>query len=199
MIRHQETTADTLANRLPAPRGGSRRESQGGTDPVSIEVNNRLFFRFFQAANTLQGMGALKLGISNQQWAILGALSRPQVAAAGMSVGELSRYLLISRQNLSGVLARLERDGYTQRVVGSEDRRFRKVRLTPRGEELWAGLAEPIGKFYDDALTGLSFDDRLALLHYVGVMQVNMAQAVKNEGCGVMEHCLPKSRKGDLE
>ncbi len=126
-------------------------------------------------------MGALKLGISNQQWAVLGALSRTQVAAVGMSVGELSRYLLVSRQNLSSVLVRLERDGYTQRLAGTEDRRSRKVRLTPRGEELWAGLAEPIGMFYENALTGLSFDDRLALLHYISVLQANMAKGVMRQ------------------
>ena len=72
---------------------------------ASIEINNRLFFRFFQAANTLHTKGTQALdefGVTTQQWSVLGALSRPQ-ATGGMSVGELSRYLLVSRQNLSGL------------------------------------------------------------------------------------------------
>jgi DNA-binding MarR family transcriptional regulator len=74
----------------------------------------------------------------------------------------LSRYLLVSRQNLSGLLTRLEREGHVERVIGEDDRRSRKVRLTANGEALWTQLAEPIHAFYDQALQGLSFDDRRA-------------------------------------
>lgn len=145
---------------------------------ASIEINNRLFFRFFQAANTLHTKGTQALdefGVTTQQWSVLGALSRPQ-AEGGMSVNELSRYLLVSRQNLSGLLTRLEREGYVERVTGEEDRRSRKVRLTPQGETLWSALAKPIHNFYDQALHGLSFDDRLAFIHYISLLQKNMAK-----------------------
>lgn len=145
---------------------------------ASIEINNRLFFRFFQAANTLHTKGTQALdefGVTTQQWSVLGALSRPK-AIGGMSVGELSRYLLVSRQNLSGLLTRLERDGYVDRVTGEEDRRSRKVRLTDKGEALWTALADPIQQFYDEALKGLSFDDRLAFIHYISLLQKNMSK-----------------------
>lgn len=145
---------------------------------ASIEINNRLFFRFFQAANTLHTKGTQALdefGVTTQQWSVLGALSRPK-AEGGMSVGELSRYLLVSRQNLSGLLNRLERDGYLERVTGEEDRRSRKVRLTKKGEELWAALIDPIHHFYDEALKGMSFDDRLAFIHYISLLQKNMSK-----------------------
>lgn len=145
---------------------------------ASIEINNRLFFRFFQAANTLHTKGTQALdqfGVTTQQWSVLGALSRPQ-ATGGMSVSDLSRYLLVSRQNLSGLLSRLEGEGYLERVTGEEDRRSRKVRLTPKGEELWTALAAPIEHFYDQALHGLSFDDRLAFIHYINLLQKNMSK-----------------------
>lgn len=145
---------------------------------TDIEINNRLFFRFFQAANTLHTKGTQALeefGVTTQQWSVLGALSRPQ-AASGMSVGQLSQYLLVSRQNLSGILTRLEREGYVERVTGDEDRRSRKVRLTAQGETLWQALAEPIQQFYDHALQGLSFDDRLAFIHYISLLQKNMSK-----------------------
>jgi MarR family transcriptional regulator, organic hydroperoxide resistance regulator len=142
------------------------------------EINNRLFFRFLQAANTLHTKGTQALdeqGVTTQQWSVLGALSRPQVAA-GMSVGELSRYLLVSRQNLTGVLGRLERDGIVERTPGEEDRRSRKVRLTPKGEALWQAMADPIRTFYNQALRGFSFDDRLAFIHYISLLQRNMSR-----------------------
>ena len=142
------------------------------------EINNRLFFRFFQAANTLHTKGTQALnafGVTTQQWSVLGALSRPQ-AEQGMTVGEMSRYLLVSRQNLAGLLGRLERDGLIERATSEEDRRSRKVKLSEKGAELWGTLAAPIRTFYDEALKDFSFDDRLAFVHYISRLQRNMAK-----------------------
>ena len=142
------------------------------------EINNRLFFRFFQAANTLhtKGTQAMEaLGVTTQQWSVLGALSRPQ-ASAGMNVGELSRYLLVSRQNLTGILTRLERDGLIERATDEADRRSRKVKLSAQGETLWIPLADPIRNFFDQALKRFSFDDRLEFIHYISLLQRNMSR-----------------------
>jgi DNA-binding MarR family transcriptional regulator len=142
------------------------------------EVNNRLFFRLFQVANTLHTKGTQALeqfGVTTQQWSVLGALSRPQVTA-GMSIGDLSRFLLVSRQNLTGLLSRLERDGLIERVTSQDDRRSRKVKLSAQGQALWDKLQEPIHSFYNLALKDLSFDDRLAFIHYFTKLQTNMSR-----------------------
>lgn len=142
------------------------------------ETSNRLFFRLFQAANTLTTKSTQALdefGVTSTQWSVLGALSRPQ-AASGMTVGELTKYLLVSRQNLTGVLGRLERDGLVQRTVGTADRRERTVGLTPKGTELWGALAEPINAFYAHALRGFSHDDRVAFISAISLLQRNMAE-----------------------
>src|ERR1700733_1131054 len=85
-------------------------------------VNNRIFFRLFQLGNTLQRQAVKELGISTVQWAVLGALSRNQ-AEDGMSFAELADYLVVSRQNLDGVLKRLERDRHVLRVTDMTDKR----------------------------------------------------------------------------
>jgi MarR family transcriptional regulator, organic hydroperoxide resistance regulator len=144
---------------------------------AAYEINNRLFFRFFQAANTLHTQGTHALadfGVTTQQWSVLGALSRPQ-ADSGMSINALSQYLLVSRQNLNGLLARLERDGFVRRAADEEDRRSVRVSLTPKGKKLWISLAKPIQVFYDHALKGFSTADRLAFIQFVNNLQKNMA------------------------
>jgi MarR family transcriptional regulator, organic hydroperoxide resistance regulator len=141
------------------------------------EINNRLFFRLFQVANTLHTKGTQAIeefGVTTQQWSVLGALSRPE-AVNGMSIGDLSRFLLVSRQNLTGLLSRLERDGLVVRVTSEDDRRSRTVKLSARGEVLWEKLQEPIHSFYDKSLKDLSFDDRLAFIHYFKKLQTNMS------------------------
>ena len=142
------------------------------------EINNRLFFRLFQVANTLHTKGTQAIeefGVTTQQWSVLGALSRPQVLD-GMSIGDLSRFLLVSRQNLTGLLSRLERDGLLERATSEDDRRSRKVKLSAEGAALWNKLQDPIHNFYDAALKDLSFDDRLAFIHYFTKLQTNMSR-----------------------
>ncbi|WP_342620927.1 MarR family transcriptional regulator [Rhodoferax sp. GW822-FHT02A01] len=147
-------------------------------DHAVHEINNRLFFRLFQVANTLHTKGTQAIeefGVTTQQWSVLGALSRPQ-AEEGMSINDLSRLLLVSRQNLTGVLSRLERDGLIERATNEEDRRSRKVKLSKQGQALWLKLQDPIHQFYDKALKDLSFDDRLAFIHYFTKLQTNMSK-----------------------
>ena len=155
---------------MPSPRSDK--------DHAANEINNRLFFRLFQVANTLHTKGTQAIeafGVTTQQWSVLGALSRPQ-AANGMSINDLSRFLLMSRQNLNGLLSRLEREGLIERTTSEDDRRSRNVKLSAQGGELWLKLQDPIHAFYDQALKDLSFDDRLAFIHYFTKLQTNMSK-----------------------
>ena len=68
-------------------------------------------------------------GLTTQQWAVLGALSRKS-AEGGMSVGDLARYLMVSRQNLAGLIGRMERDGHIEINADTRDRRSRLVTVT---------------------------------------------------------------------
>lgn len=78
-------------------------------------IPNRLFFRLFQTGNILQRQVQNEMGISAVQWAVLGALSR-EGFEDGTSFNQLKEYLYVSRQNLDGVLKRMERDGHVVRV-----------------------------------------------------------------------------------
>lgn len=138
-------------------------------------VNNRIFFRLFQLGNTLQRQAVKELGISTVQWAVLGALSRPQ-AKDGMSFADLSDYLVVSRQNLDGVLKRLERDRHVLRLADSSDRRARLIKLTPQGRRLWTSLQPKIYEFYRQAMVQFRFDDSIAFVHYLNKLQADLVE-----------------------
>ncbi|MBR0967323.1 MarR family transcriptional regulator [Bradyrhizobium diazoefficiens] len=142
----------------------------GNPDRVADHLNNRIFFRLFQVANTLQKQAVKELGVTTVQWAVLGALSDPR-PTYGMSVGTLADLLVVSRQNLDGVLKRLERDGLIEKVTDPKDKRGRVVKLTPEGFSFWKELRERIFQFYDQAVAGFKFDDRVALAHYLNALQ----------------------------
>lgn len=146
-------------------------------DDSSSAVHNRLFFRLFQSANTLDRQAGKELGVSPVHWAVLGALSGRQ-AAAGMSFSDLAQHLLVSRQSLDGVLKRLERDGHAVRVADRADRRVRKVVLTAQGRRAWNKLLPRIHEFYRQALDGFKFDDKVALLHFLNRLNEGMRHVV---------------------
>ncbi|WP_380710825.1 MarR family winged helix-turn-helix transcriptional regulator [Sinirhodobacter huangdaonensis] len=111
--------------------------------------------------------------ITTQQWAVLGALTRPAFEP-GVAVGDLAAFLLVSRQNLTGVLTRLEAMDYIERTVDENDNRSRLIRLTMKGRSLWDEDMRPvISDFYDDALRGFSTEDRIHMIHYIDKMLRN--------------------------
>lgn len=154
-------------------------------------IHNRLFFRLFQVGNTLDRQTIKELGITTVQWSVLGALSRPQVAI-GMSLSDLAEYLVVSRQNLDGVLKRLERDDHVYRIADTVDRRAKNVVLTSKGREFWNGVQPKIYEFYRQALEGFRFDDKVSLVHFLnrlneGMMSVSLGGPVVSSDPALVE------------
>lgn len=106
-------------------------------------------------------------GLTTQQWAVLGALSRDKAGGA-MSIGDLAKYLMVSRQNLSGLISRMERDGHVAVAPDGRDRRSRLVTMTESGSHVWHVLARPkILAYYEDVLGDFSINDAAHTLHYL--------------------------------
>lgn len=136
-----------------------------------------MFFRLYQCTNMLHKTGTKAVeqeGLTTQQWAVLGALSRPNVEM-GMSVGDLARYLMVSRQNLSGLISRMERDGHVAIATDGRDRRARLITMTESGRHVWNVLAQPkINAYYEQALADFSIADIAHSLHYLLKLLENM-------------------------
>jgi len=156
------------------------------------ELANRIFFKLYQCANMMHKTGTRAVqdeGITTQQWAVLGALSREE-AAQGMGVGELARYLKVSRQNLSGLITRMERDGHLQIDPDPNDRRSRLVAMTESGRHVWQVQAQPkIRTYYEQALTEFSMGDMTHTLHYLlklldNMEKIDQASPGEDEGGG---------------
>ncbi|MCO5118178.1 MAG: MarR family transcriptional regulator [Burkholderiaceae bacterium] len=146
-------------------------------EATRLALANRLFFRLYQCANMLHKTGTRAIeahGLTTQQWAVLGALSRPQVDD-GMKLGDLARYLMVSRQNLSGVVGRLERDGHVTSIPDPNDRRSRLIHMTASGREVWLVHAVPlIAEYYEAALEGFGVNDMVHTVHYLLRILENM-------------------------
>lgn len=139
-------------------------------DPADPDLAKRLFFRLYQCANLLHKTGNRALskhGVTTQQTAVFGALSTAS-KQRGVTVGELTDYLMVSRQNLTGVLSRMESHGHIRRSVDPGDQRSRRIQLTAEGQRLWEEAILPSTlEYYDTALKGVSVEEQLAALHHI--------------------------------
>lgn len=91
-----------------------------------------------------------------------------------MSVGDLARYLLVSRQSLSGLIGRMERDGHVAGRPDGNDRRSRLVSMTASGREIGARAHCPRSTPTTSALADFSINDMAHTLHYLLKMIDNM-------------------------
>lgn len=87
-------------------------------------------------------------GLSDQQWRVLRVLR--EHADDGLETGLLAVRAYILGPSLTGMLARMERDGLVTRQRSAEDARRSLVRATRQGRALADELSASIEAQYDD-------------------------------------------------
>jgi DNA-binding MarR family transcriptional regulator len=97
-----------------------------------------------------------KARVTPQQWAILSALSRSD---GPMSLASLARAMMVSKQNMTGMMARLEQLGFAERADDPEDLRSSRVVLTRRGRATVEKLRPAYEEWRDALAADLSERD----------------------------------------
>ena len=115
-----------------------------------------------------------KANVTPQQWAILAALDD---ADAPVTPAGLARKMLVSKQNMTGMVARLEQLGLAERHGDPNDLRSSRVQLTRRGR----ALVEKFRPAYDEWRSKLGGDlserDLAALTRAVDRLIAELEQA----------------------
>jgi DNA-binding MarR family transcriptional regulator len=91
---------------------------------------------------------------------LMAALER---APDGLTMGDLSRRLMVSGGNVTSIVAGLERDGLVARRSPASDRRTTYVALTERGRTEFAAMARKHGRWIDELLADVADHDIDAL------------------------------------
>ena len=89
--------------------------------------------------------GLRKQGLSDQQWRVLRVLGEHGT----VETGRVAREAYILGPSLTGVLARMERDGLVKRERDGADQRRTVVKASARGLRLVAKLSRTIEAHYD--------------------------------------------------
>ena len=86
--------------------------------------------------------------MSDQQWRVLRVLGEHADEASGVETGRVAREAYLLGPSLTGVLARMERDGLIQRQRSVQDARRTVVRATALGLEKVQALSQTIEAHY---------------------------------------------------
>jgi DNA-binding MarR family transcriptional regulator len=120
---------------------------------MTAEPERDLVAGVIQLANLLTRRLApvfAKARITPQQWAILSVLSRNP---APMSLASLARTMMVSKQNMTGMMTRLEQLGFAERADDPKDLRSSRVVLTRRGRATVEKL-KPAYEQWNESLGG---------------------------------------------
>ena len=85
-------------------------------------------------------------------------------APDGLKMNELSRRMMVTGGNVTGITDQLVAEGLVDRVDVAGDRRAYRVRLTAKGRKLFNEMASQHESWIVDAFAGLS-DKDIATLH----------------------------------
>ena len=128
----------------------------------------RLWLRLLTCATTIEQTISQRLrdefGSTLPRFDMLSALDR--AGEAGLTMGEVSRMLMVSNGNVTGLAARLKTDGLIE-TMAAADRRVQRVRLTPTGQTLFTTMARAHERWIEALfadLTSAEADDLTRLL-----------------------------------
>jgi DNA-binding MarR family transcriptional regulator len=85
-------------------------------------------------------------------------------APEGLKMNELSRRMMVTGGNVTGITDQLAAEGLVDRVDVEGDRRAYRVRLTPKGRKLFNEMAHQHESWIVEAFSSLS-DREIATLH----------------------------------
>ncbi len=89
----------------------------------------------------------------------------------GQTLAALSRRMLVTAGNVTGLVDRAERDGLVERRADPEDRRLSRVFLTKKGKALITSLLPRHAAHVADLLAGLDAKERRELRRLLGKLR----------------------------
>ena len=130
------------------------------TTQIEAEIRTRLRERF---------------GISLARFDYMAQLYRYK---DGLKMRALSRYLMVTGGNVTGLTDELERDGLVVREGSPDDRRAWILRLTPKGRRMFDAMADEHEQWVLELFAGLDAKTVQQLYTHLGALRVHL---VRNE------------------
>lgn len=130
-----------------------------------VPLQAALMYHFFLLNSVTEracNRQAEQLGLTLPQWMALGSIG--QGGAEGITHSDLGSRLMLSKAPITGIVDRLERGGYVQRMPDPKDRRVSRIVICEKGEEAWQKVRQALRALAIEQCSCLSTEEQETLL-----------------------------------
>jgi DNA-binding MarR family transcriptional regulator len=136
--------------------------------PTLSRQRLRLWLRLLRATRVIEAELRERLrvqfSLTLPQFDVMAALARHR---QGITMTELSRMLIVSNGNVTGIVDRLVADRLVARRPAPDDRRSFLVRLTPKGDAEFAAVARAHQQWIDKLLSDFDGDEAEVIIAHL--------------------------------
>ena len=142
-------------------------------DHQSLKVWLRLLSCSTQIETEIRKRLRAEFGMTLARFDYLAQLQRH---AGGLRMNALSRYLMVTGGNVTGLTDELEKEGLVERVAEPDDRRSFRVSLTRKGERLFEKIAAVHETWVVSIFAGMGLPQKAQLHDLLGRLRVQLAE-----------------------
>ena len=139
----------------------------------------RLWLRLFACKEIIESEVRRRLresfSVTLPRFDLMAQLDR---SAKGMTLGELSKRMMVTNGNVTGLVERLLEQGLIDRRPSPKDRRAQIVRLTARGRRFFRAMARANADWIGELFADLSPSDIESLLRLLGKAKLSALRSI---------------------
>ena len=143
----------------------------GSGDHAALKLWLRLLACATQVESEIRRRLRAQFGVTLARFDYMAQLYRYK---DGLKMRELSRYLMVTGGNVTGLTDDLERDGLVAREASPSDRRAWILRLTPKGRRGFEAMAQEHERWILELLGGLDERTVQQLYTQLGALRVQL-------------------------
>ena len=142
-------------------------------DHLAVKIWLRLLSCSTQIEQEIRSRLRQRFGTTLPRFDYLAQLERHPT---GLRMNALSRYLMVTGGNVTGLTDQLVADGWVERSADAEDRRSIRVCLTEEGRRQFALMAAEHETWLSELFAGFGAAHKDALYEMLGRLRVHLAQ-----------------------
>ena len=148
----------------------------GPKDPASLRLWLRLMTCTKQIEDEIRRRLRVNFDISLARFDYMAQLYR---YPNGLKMGELSRYLMVTGGNVTGLTDELAREGLVSSESSPTDRRAWLLRLTPKGKTTFEQMAKQHNQWVTELFEGLDHEAVEQIHQHLGQLRVHLLSLIK--------------------
>lgn len=170
--RLNKTTHPAVKGKVSSPEAPGSQEVFENDEHLALRVCLRLLSCATHMENEIRRYLRAQAGISLARFDYLAQLDRHQ---DGLTMSAISRSLMVTGGNVTGLTNELEAEGMVRRTVDSEDRRSYRVRLTSKGKRAFTKIAAEHEAWVIDRMAMLGHEKQVSLHQLLGDLRQQLS------------------------